>query len=239
MTPSTPSPWPAPRALPVHADGRRVPTLLWEPAGACRGVVIALHGGSGHKASAAILAIVGACLPLGLAVLAIDGPVQGERSIDGDLDPVLTRQRFREAWRAGIGRFSVAQDMQAALTALQAQARWAALPVGYVGLSMGTAYGLPFLADNDHCRAAVIGLWSTSYPASEHLADCARRVRCPVWFTQQWDDEAFDRAATQELFDAIGSKDKRLVAYPGGHRELEGERLQDAVRFIASRLLAR
>src|SRR5262249_7256608 len=110
------------------------------------------------------------------------------------------------------------------------------LPIAYIGVSMGTAYGLPLLAHEPRIQAAAIGLWSTTYPASEHLAEYARRVRCPIWFTQQWDDEFFDRAGTAELFDALGAEDKRLVAYPGPHRELEGERLFDAVAFIAQRL---
>ncbi len=55
---------------------------------------------------------------------------------------------------------------------------------------------------------------------------------------QQWDDEIFDRAGVAELFDAIGSDDKRLVAYPGPHLELSGERLDDAAEFLARRLRA-
>ena len=81
------------------------------------------------------------------------------------------------------------------------------------------------------------GAWSAAYPASQHLLEHARRIRCRVWFTQQWHDEIIDRAGAADLFDAIGSDDKRLVAYPGGHRELEGGRLADAVRFVAESLV--
>jgi len=79
----------------------------------------------------------------------------------------------------------------------------------------------------------------TSIAASEHLAEFASRVTCDVWFTQQWNDEFFDRQGTLDLFDAIGSEDKRLVVYPGPHRELDGERLADAVGFVAGRLVKR
>ena len=227
---------PAPQPLEVTSKGSRVPAVVWRPVGEVSGVVLALHGGSGHKTSPAILAIASICLGQGLAVLAIDGPVHGDRSPDGGLDPVQAKTRFREAWRAGTGRLTVAEDMTAALDSLQAEPSLASLPVGYVGVSMGTAFGIPFLATDKRIQVAAIGLWSTTYPASEHLTGYARQISCPLWFTQQWDDEAFDRAATQDLFDAIGSADKRLVAYPGGHRELEGERLQDAIRFVSSRL---
>lgn len=218
-------------------DGAWVPAALWAPGGRPRAIVQACHGGSGHKESGAILAIADRVLPLGMAVLAIDGPVHGERSPDGSLDPEAARRRFRAAWRAGLGRLGMARDMAAALDHVMATRRWPDLPVGYIGVSMGTAYGIPYLASDRRVQAAAIGLWSTSYAASGHLSGFAAQVRCPVWFTQQWDDEFFDREGTAQLFDALGTRDKRLVAYPGPHHALEGERLDDAVDFLAGRLL--
>lgn len=232
-------PLPPPAPLAVERGSHRIPAVHWQPADGARGLVLACHGGSGHKTSNAVLMIARACLPLGLAVLAVDGPVHGERRGDGDLAPSTARAAFREAWRAGVARTGMGEDMQAALDAIQRVPGCADLPIGYVGVSMGTAYGIPMLAAEPRIRAAAIGLWSTTYAASEHLAEAARRMRCDVWFTQQWDDEFFDRDGTLALFDAIGSADKRLVAYPGPHRELEGERLSDAIAFVAGRLLER
>lgn len=223
--------------LALQREGGGIPAVYWAPAGPSKGVVLACHGGSGHKKSNAILMIARACLPLGLTVLAIDGPVHGERRDDGNLDPADARLKFRQAWRAGVGKTSMGEDMRAALDALMCQPHYANLPVGYIGVSMGTAYGIPMLADEPRIRAAAIGLWSTTYAASEHLAGFASRIRCDLWFTQQWNDEFFDRQGTLDLFDAIGSEDKRLVVYPGPHRELDGERLADAVAFVAGRLL--
>lgn len=220
-------------------DGVRVPAALWVPAGRPRAIVQACHGGSGHKASGAVLAIVGRLLPLGMAVLAIDGPVHGDRSPDGSLDPEAARRHFRAAWRAGSDKTRMGREMAAALDHLTATREWPDLPVGYIGVSMGTAYGIPYLAADRRVQAAAIGLWSVNYAASGHLAGFAARIRCPVWFTQQWDDEFFDRQGTARLFDALGSRDKRLVAYPGPHRALEGERLDDAVGFLAGRLLGK
>lgn len=213
-----------------------VPAVFWAPDGNSRGVVLACHGGSGHKLSPAILAIASVCVPRGFTVLAIDGPVHGERRADKSLDPTLAKQSFREAWRAGVGRTSMAVDMRAALDAMLAQPSHAGLPVGYIGVSMGTAYGIVLLADEPRIRAAAIGLWGLTYPASDHLADFAKEIGCAVWFTQQWNDEFFDRAGAFDLFDRIGSADKRLVAYPGPHRELEGARLLDAADFVLGRL---
>lgn len=227
----------AAKRLSVTSDGTPIPAVYWSPSKP-KGIVIACHGGSGHKLSQAILAIAGACLPLGLAVVAIDGPVQGDRRADGNLDPQVAVRSFREAWNAGIGRTSMAREMTAALDALLRLPGFAGLPIGYVGVSMGTGYGIPLLATEKRIQAAAIGLWGINFPGSEHLIGYARDITCPVWFTQQWHDQTFDREGTFALFDAIGSADKRLVAYPGPHRELEGERLADAMAFLAGRLSA-
>ncbi len=226
----------AAKKLSVTSDGTAIPTVYWTPEGACKGVVVACHGGSGHKLSAAILAIADACLPLGLAVVAIDGPVQGDRRTDGSLDPKVNVQAFRDAWKAGIGHTSMAAEMAAALDALLQLPGYDGLPIGYIGVSMGTGYGIPLLATDKRFAGAAIGLWGLNFPASEHLVAYARAITCPTWFTQQWDDQTFDREGTFALFDAIGAADKRLVAYPGPHRELEGERLRDAIAFLDGRL---
>jgi hypothetical protein len=45
----------------------------------------------------------------------------------------------------------------------------------------------------------------------------ASQVNVPVLFTIHWDDERFDRDGQLDLFDQLGSQDKRLHAYPGLH----------------------
>jgi len=220
----------------LQREEHKVPVVVWTPEAPIKGVILACHGGSGHKESTAILAISGQLVPRGYLVVALDGPVHGERRDDGSLDPVQAKNDFRAAWREGIGRFDISLDYMSVLDFLQAQEALSALPVGYIGVSMGTAYGVPLLARDHRIKAAAIGLWSTSYAASEHLEALAGQISCPVWFTQQWNDEAFDHPGTHALFDAIGSTDKRLVAYPGPHKELEGERLSDAVDFLIKKL---
>lgn len=226
-----------PTSLTVRRDGLLIPTVYWPAKDEPKAVVLACHGGSGHKAATSVRAIAQLANQRGVAVLSIDGPVHGDRREDKSLDPADAKASFREAWRNGVGRTEIAQDMRAALEALLSLPEYEGLPVGYIGVSMGTAYGMPLLATETRIVAAAIGLWGTTYPASEHLADFAAQVKCSVWFTQQWNDEFFDRQGTLDLFDALGATDKRLVAYPGPHRELEGDRLQDAVDFVADRLL--
>ena len=220
----------------IEVSGRTVPGVYWLPSGAVRGVLLACHGGSGHKLSGAITAIVEEALPKGFAVVAIDGPVQGERRSDGLLDKVSAITSFRQAWKEGVGRLSMAEDMTAALEHVIALEDLGGKPVCYIGVSMGTAYGVPLLAGSDRFAAAVIGLWSCGHVASEHLAGFANQISVPVCFTMQWEDEVFNRQSTIELYEAIGSANKRLVAYPGPHRELEGQRLKESMAFLAQYL---
>ena len=54
----------------------------------------------------------------------------------------------------------------------------------------------------------------------------------PVLFSIQWDDERFDRQGQLELFDLIGSSDKRLHAYPRSHQDSGPEGLQVQAEFL-------
>ena len=55
-------------------------------------------------------------------------------------------------------------------------------------------------------------------------------------FMVQWEDELFDRDGAFELFDAIGSSDKRLHAHPGKHGEIPPEGVDATREFLAARL---
>jgi hypothetical protein len=45
----------------------------------------------------------------------------------------------------------------------------------------------------------------------------APKIMVPVLFHVQWDDELFPRDGQFELFDVLGTQDKRLIAFPGVH----------------------
>jgi hypothetical protein len=89
----------------------------------------------------------------------------------------------------------------------------------------------------------VLGLCGFTGPSAirgrfgdRHRAD-APNVTCPVLFMVQWDDERFERNGAFELFDLLGSADKRLLAHPGLHGELPAEG-RDATREFLARYLA-
>ena len=66
-----------------------------------------------------------------------------------------------------------------------------------------------------------------------------RPVRCPVLFIVQWDDELFPRTSALELYDALGSSDKRLHAYPGRHGSVPAEAFDASEQFLLQHVLPR
>jgi len=226
------------REFAVEAEGRKVPGVLWLPAGAPAQLPLLLagHGGSGHKTSQLVLDFA---LPLarnqGCAVAAIDGPVHGARRAQF-AEGLTVRDEFLALWRAGGSVDPMIADWRAAIDALTALPQIDPGAIGWYGVSMGTAYGLPLLAAEPRIRAAVLGMWGLSYPNSGRLGLEAPQVQCPLLFQQKWDDEIFSRESQIELFDKLGARDKRLKIYMGGHKNPEGEQLQDISDFLLTRL---
>ncbi|MFD9393794.1 alpha/beta hydrolase family protein [Streptomyces sp. NPDC060000] len=104
-------------------------------------------------------------------------------------------------------------------------------PVGYYGLNMGTAIGVPLTAVEPRITAAVFGQF---WP--ESLVETAKRITVPVEFALQWDDEHIPREAGLALFDAFASKEKTLHANAGRHKELPRFEADSAARFFARHL---
>jgi dienelactone hydrolase len=200
-----------------------------------RPLVLLGHGGSGDKSTMAGLAARLAGQE-GFVVAAIDGPVHGDRRSDGaPREQVLAE--FRALWREGTPRVDeMAADWRAAVDYLVTLPEVDPQRIGWAGVSMGTGYGLPFVAAEPRVRAALLGMWGLSYPSSERLAADAPRVRCPVLFQRKAEDELFTVEGQEELFGLIGSPDKRIVVYPGGHVSPEGAQLEDIVAFLADQL---
>jgi dienelactone hydrolase len=222
-----------------------VPGVLWSPAsGADRTPLVLMgHGGGTHKKWPAMTGrahrLVTSC---GFHVACIDAPGHGDRPRTAhDEQEIAALYRAREAgepegpvvvrYNAHLAQRAV-PEWQATLDALQKLPEIAADgPVGYFGLNMATAIGVPFVATDPRITAAVFGLhWPDA------LAEKAKQITIPIEFDMQWDDEHIPREAGLALFDAFASKEKTLHANTGRHKELPRFEADSAVRFFARHL---
>jgi pimeloyl-ACP methyl ester carboxylesterase len=222
-----------------------VPGVLWSPAaGPGRApLVLMAHGGGGHKKAPAMagrarLLVVGG----GFHVAVLDAPGHGGRPRTAiDEQEIATMHRIRAAGEP-VGPVVVRYNTY---LAEQAVPEYRALldglqqlpeigpdgPVGFLGLNMGTAFGVPLIADDPRISAAVLGQF---WP--ESLLEAARRITIPIEFLLQWDDEHIPRDAGLALFDAFASKEKTLHANAGSHKQLPRFEADSAVRFFVRHL---
>ncbi len=215
------------RAFELEVEGERIPGILWLPEGGegPRPLLLQCHGGTQHKRIDTIVARARTFVRHhGYASVAIDAPGHGERATEEDRERMRRRiaERLRalgpEELRAMAARNAQAvREWKAVLDAVQQLPEVGQGPVGWWGLSMGTAIGVPFVAGEPRVRAAVLGLAGVRTDEFEQLA---RRITVPVMVMCQWDDEVAPRDSVLKLFDVLGSKEKTLHANPGRHVEV-------------------
>ncbi len=226
---------------PVPSAAGPTPAALWMPAGdkPVPAVVLLGHGGSNHKCGPNNTSLAEILVSrFGWAAAAIDGPVHGDRRSDGPQVGLPQREEFLDYWRqkSDDGAVLMTAGWRGLVDALQSVPRLETARIGYAGVSMGTAYGLPFVAAEPRVSAAIFGMWAADYPASGHLVTAAKAVRCPTLFLQRWDDELFSREGTLALFDAISTADKRHFILPGPHGDILEEARLAALAFFELRL---
>ena len=125
----------------------------------------------------------------------------------------MTSEQFR-AMAARNAR--AVPEWKATLDAVQALDCVGNGPVGYWGVSMGTAIGVPFVASEPRVYAAVLGL-AGLWAGAEAFERAARSITIPLLFVLQWDDEVAPRDAGIALYDAFGSTEKSMHINPGPH----------------------
>jgi len=229
--------------LRVSASGRHVPTVLWVPAAESAPVPLVLvgHGGGGHKRDATVSKMAaGFAAEHGIATLAIDGPVNGDRDTN-TAEALALRKRDRHAYRRQfyLEKYDeMIEDFRAALEAAIALPQIDGERIGYWGLSMGTRFGVPLIVAEPRIKAAVIGLFghSDGNEASQRVYDDAARIAIPILFLQQLGDGEVSQAAYRTLFDRVGTSDKRLHANPGGHAQVPKSELEASRLFLARKL---
>lgn len=221
------------------------PGAVWAPADAQgpRPLILLGHGGGGNRTHPSIVSracryVAGA----GFAVAALDAPGWGGRPTPAEYEPfnaeivelLAAGKNPGDAYaRRGVAAARLAiPEWRAAIDALTALG-WIGQngKIGYWGVSLGTAIGLPLVAAEPRISAAVLGLMGLPT-----LEEPAARVTVPVEFHLQWDDEIVPRAAGLALFDAIGSREKTLHANPGQHAEVPAFEVDSSARFFARHL---
>jgi alpha-beta hydrolase superfamily lysophospholipase len=228
------------RRFDVDVDGRPVPGILWapdrDPTGP-RPLVLVGHGATLHKRVEHIVALAGLLVRRhGIAAAAIDSPGHGDRRRDRSADPYQQFSDFLAEWARPGSTDDMVADWHGALAALRELDEVGDGPLGYWGLSMGTIYGIPFVASEPRVQAAVFGLLGLLGPTVDRMRADGKSLTCPVLFIQQWDDQLVPRESVFELFDLIGSTDKRLHAHPGEHAAVPAEELVFSVEFLARHL---
>ncbi|MFF2073933.1 alpha/beta hydrolase [Kitasatospora sp. NPDC058162] len=212
-----------------------VPGVLWQPDGSGLGgrpLVLLGHGGGGDRWGSRERAR--RCVArYGWAAVAIDAPGHGERPRTAqderfatEIGELLAAGRPLSAWVArhtaalaerAVPEWRAVLDALAGAEGAEGTAGEGLGPVGYWGLSLATAIGIPLTAVELRIRAAVFGL-----AGHASLLEAAGRVTVPVEFVLQWDDELQPREGVLALYGALGSREKTLYANPGGHRAVPG-----------------
>ncbi|HZE40891.1 MAG TPA: hypothetical protein VE172_19000 [Stackebrandtia sp.] len=222
-----------------------IPGVLWSPAPGTDPAPLVLmgHGGGTHKRWPAMTGRAHLLAAThGFHVAVIDAPAHGDRPVSAHDDAEVAELfRAREAgepegpivvrYNAHLAKRAVG-EWTATLDALQERPEIGTHgPVGYFGLNMATAIGVPFVAGDPRITAAVFGLhWPDA------LAEAARGITIPIEFVMQWDDEHIPREAALALFDAFASTEKTLHANAGRHKRLPRFESDSAARFLARHL---
>jgi pimeloyl-ACP methyl ester carboxylesterase len=239
------------RSFSVTVAGESVPAVIWTPAGAAgpRPLVLMGHGGSQHKKTPGIRArAANYARRYGWATLAIDAPGHGDR-IGREAAEALGRETMARVTGQVASSWTPERLQLMARRTASAVPEWnAALdaavgfdfvgaggPVGYWGVSMGTAIGVPFVAQQPRITAAVFGLAGLRPGAAEFEA-AARKIAIPVEFVFQWDDAVASRADGLALFDAFASAEKTLHVNPGGHMDIPDFETASWERFFLRHL---
>jgi pimeloyl-ACP methyl ester carboxylesterase len=218
--------------------------VLWTSAvGSDRAPLVLLgHGGGQHKRAPGVVARAQRFVTAsGFAAVAIDMPGHGDRPRTAADEQHVAAIRHARAAGLPLGPIVTAYnaalaaravpEWQTTMDALQRAVGLGAGPIGYVGLSLGTAIGVRLAAAESRISAAVFGVIG-----AETLIDAARAVTVPVEFLLQWNDELVERESGLALFDAFGSSEKTLHANPGGHVDVPRFEVDSSVRFFARHL---
>ena len=232
------------REFVITGGKKPVPGILWTPESVEKPLPLVLfgHQGSSHKrVSEALMLAHRFAGAYQFAFAAIDGPVHGGREVPGDYAAAMADGGVDNVIDGMVADWTATQEQLSRLDQIDGN------QVAYIGFSMGARFGIPYTAAaGDRLRCSVVGK-NGLQSNDEALARAstgprftrdAPRIKVPVLFHMQWDDQLYLKETQCDLFDLIGSEDKRLISYPGPHARSTPEAVDHWCRFIASHLRA-
>lgn len=240
------------RTFNIEVNNDSVPGVIWTPGNPFKNPPILLmgHGGSQHKKIVGVVSRAHRYVKkFGFVVVAIDAPGHGERTPSEQSVKFVADLKKRMETGQSVSEI-VANEM--ARLALQATPEWRAIldtvqsldvvgtngAVGYWGIAMGGALGVPLIASEPRISAAVLGL--AGLPSNnQELADSAARITIPIEFFLQSDDPLLPRDSGIALFDAFGSQEKTLHINSGGHGRIPDWESESWERFFIRHLTAK
>lgn len=199
-----------------------IPGILWTPASAPAPLILAGHPGGLHQMRPRLAARARHSAEYGFASATIELPGGGDRPRSAAAEQA--HADLRRALEAGapvdeeiVDRLvlplveKAVPEWRAALDALLSLPEIGG-PVGYSGGVI--SIGVRLAVVEPRISAAV--LYAGSF-VPRTMFEEARQVTIPLHVLLQWDDEANDRQAALDLFDAFGTREKTLHANMGGH----------------------
>lgn len=223
----------------VETENRDVYGVVWYSRSSIgmRPLLLVGHEEGGQKNSEPMINLVRLMVgKYGFVVAIIDGPIHGERRFGIDNEQFM-QMEFAQLWQEGDSIDPMVLDWQLTLNALCELPEVDARYIGYYGLSMGTAYGIPLVAKDFRISAAVFGMWGTGVPLSNRLLKDASRINCPVLYQIQEIDQHFTTEQQQELFNAMRSNQKELKIFSSNRLEPNSEQLEVTATFFITYLL--
>jgi len=228
-------------AFDLDVAGERVPGLAWLPA-APRSqrtgvpIVIHAHGLTHDKRSPLHVPLARALArDEGIVSVALDAPAHGEREDATGLSPEECWIAYRTRWRERIGR-DMADAIDAAIGHVRERCRLEPGPIAFWGLSLGTQYGLAWLASRHATARSVCGAVLGLFGSGPIVDRYAPKVDCPVYFIRQLDDAVHPAEGVARLFERFPNPESRLVSSPGAHEAVPVEVALEAKRFLLARV---
>lgn len=221
-----------------------VPGVLWTPASAAPGTPLLLmgHGGGLHKRHPGLVGrALSSVLHDGFAVAAIDAPGHGDRPRSPEdqswVDTMLAQRAAGKSMASTITAYNrsladrAVPEWQATIDALQALPEIGPdAPIGYSGMTLASAIGMPLVVADSRISAAVFG----GVFVYDALITAAQQITIPIEYLLPWDDDEISRESGLALFDAFAAEDKTLHAFPGSHFTVPTERID--TRFFSRHL---